>query len=274
MPPQSSKSEFNYEGIDSNLVRHIEVLRHRVFESTKFHPQFDLLISDLLVLRSKLEPTMCVVSAERMLLYGKNLFSPLFDHVRYISLDSSPRSADSRGTYNSKLVDHPDFITCECESIRCSPAELPLLDSSVDVLLVPNLVHHVENQGRFWSEAARILRPGGTLYVFEPTLRELHQDPDDYLRYTPNGLKSVLMEHGFVTQNISTTGGPFTAIAYCWNQALQYLDGEEKASWSNWFNNHFEDLIRLESSYPTNLVRNHTSFPTAFSLRAIRAGAE
>lgn len=271
MPPQTPPVAINYGSLNHDLIKHVEILRNKVFESTKFHPQFDLLISDLLAIRGELRSSMCVVAVERMLLYGKNLFSPLFNHVRYVSLDSSPKSADARGAYNSHLVSHPDFITRDCESIRCEPTELEFPDAEADVVLIPNLVHHVENQGRLWSEIARILKPGGLLYIFEPTLRELHQDPDDYLRYTPNGLKSVLGQFGLVTKSISTTGGPFTAIAYCWSQALQYINEDERSHWINWFEAHFDELVRLETAHPRNLVRKHTSFPTAFSLRAVRA---
>jgi SAM-dependent methyltransferase len=270
MSTNFSSGVFDYGHLDHELSKHVEVLRSKVFESTKFYPQFDLLISDLIAIRSGLSTLTCVVSVERMLLYGKNLFSPLFSHVRYISLDSSPKSADSRGAYNSHLVEHPDFMDCECESIRCEPTDLALPDSTADIILIPNLVHHVEDQSKLWSEVARLLKPGGLLYVFEPTLRELHQDPDDYLRYTPNGLKSVLAQHGYTTQTITTTGGPFTAIGYCWAQALQYISPDERDRWSSWFESHLADLRLLEAAYPTNLVRKHTSFPTAFSLRAVR----
>jgi SAM-dependent methyltransferase len=270
MSELNHSSDFDFGDLELDLRRHVEVLRNQVFESTKYHPQFDLLISDLLSIRRELTTSMCVVSVERMLLYGKNLFSPLFRHVRYVSLDSSPKSADSRGPYNSHLVDHADFLDCGCESIRSDASSLAFPDASADVLLIPNLVHHVEDQGKLWSEVARVVKPGGLLYVFEPTFRELHQNPDDYLRYTPNGLKSVLANHGFHTESVLTTGGPFTAIAYCWNQALQYIGPAERDHWTRWFDGHFKELLRLETDYPTNLVRSHTSFPTAFSLRAQR----
>lgn len=271
MPVSTQATRLDFEGLDEVLQKHIEVLRCKVFESTKYHPQFDLLLADLISIRNELTTSTCIVSVERMLMYGKNLFAPLFDHARFVSLDLSPSSADSRGAYNAHLIDHPDFIDSHCQSIRCELANLDRVDLVADFVLIPNLVHHVKDQNKLWSEVRRVLRPGGVLYVFEPTLREIHQDPDDYLRYTPNGLTSVLAEHGLITQSVTTTGGPFTAIGYCWTQALQYIDSAEKARWTAWFESHFADLQRLENAYPNNLVRQHTSFPTAFSLRAVRA---
>ena len=50
-----SIAEVFYGTLDESLIKHVEILRSRVFESTKFQPQFDLLISDLLAIRSELK---------------------------------------------------------------------------------------------------------------------------------------------------------------------------------------------------------------------------
>jgi len=250
------------------ITDHLAVLREKVFSSDQYLPQFNLLIDDVLALSERMSEGSFVASVERMMLYGKNLFSPLFQHTRYVSLDSSPKSADSRGAYNAHMVDDPRFLNVSCESIRCEPDALDLSDSVADLVLVPNLVHHVRNQSDFWREIHRILKPSGLVYVFEPTLREVHQFPDDFLRYTPQGLQSVLEELNFGSFSVRTTGGPFTAIAYCWTQALQYLDDSERARWQEWFSGHYQTLIDLETRFPTNQFRKHTSFPTAFSLTA------
>ena len=256
--------------VPAHLKGHVDLLRERVFESAHYLPQFDLLLSDLLDLSEGAKSDEVVVSLERMLLYGKNVIAPLFSHVRYVSLDSSPASADARGAYNARLVDDVRFVEVKCESRRCKPNNLEFDDSRADLVLVPNLVHHVEDQQGMWSEVRRVLKPSGRLYVFEPTLREVHQDPDDYLRYTPNGLSKLLEKSGFRIDLVRTTGGPFTAIAYCWNQALQYISEEERPHWSKWFESHYRELIDLEERFPKNLVRNFTSFPTAFSLLATK----
>ena len=121
-----------------------------------------------------------------------------------------------------------------------------------------------------FNEAFRVTKPGGHLFVFEPILRELHQEPDDFLRYTPYGMIQSLEAVGFKIIETKTTGGPFTAIAYCWNQALQYIPEHERDTWSEWFSGHFKDLEVLESKYTKNLVRNYTSFPTAFAITCIK----
>jgi hypothetical protein len=79
------------------------------------------------------------------------------------------------------------------------------------------------------------LKPGGRLFIFEPILRELHQIPDDYLRYTPYGITQVLSRFGLVAEKFETEGGPFQAISYCWVQALEYFPAEMRGKMEEWY---------------------------------------
>ena len=118
-----------------------------------------------------------------------------------------------------------------------------------------------------FSEIARIMRPGGQGYIFEALLREIHQAPDDYIRYTPDGFEYALKEAGLTLTKVRPTGGPFEAISYCWIQALQYLPEnvrKEKESW--FFNQHLDELLELDRKYPENLERKNTSFPMGYGI--------
>ena len=76
-------------------------------------------------------------------------------------------------------------IDCSAEMLEAARAEepagdehyidgrgeaLPLADAALDAVVYFNALHHVpvERQGRALEEAARVLRPGGALYVVEP----------------------------------------------------------------------------------------------------------
>jgi len=252
--------------LDTSLQNHLALLKEVVFESVHTHPQFNLLLDEISKFSEDLHNGQNVVSLERTLLYGKNIFAPFFIKANFTSLDCSPKSADERGDYNRGLVDDSRFIETECESIRCAPDDLKVRSNFADLLMIPNLVHHVANQSGLFAEAFRVTKPGGRLFVFEPILRELHQEPDDFLRYTPYGMIQMVEQVGFKVLDKKTTGGPFTAIAYCWNQALQYIPDQERVGWSEWFEQHFKELELLESKYTHNLIRKYTSFPTAFAI--------
>ena len=101
------------------------------------------------------------------------------------------------------------------------------------------------DQEALFSEMARIAKPGGSVYVFEPTLRELHQAPDDYLRYTPFGMRNALARAGLEPGNFEVDGGPFSAIAYCWTQALQYFPQAERERMEKWLDIALEEGIRF-----------------------------
>jgi hypothetical protein len=69
-------------------------------------------------------------------------------------------------------------------------------------------------------------------------------------------------------------GGPFSAIAYCWTQALQYVPAERRAEMEKWFyGTHFRELMDWDEKYPRNLVREHTAFPVSFSVVARKRAA-
>lgn len=263
MPPAAATH--TQKAIDA----HLSMLEERVFQVRTKWPQFKLLLADIKKLSEEMPEGATVAGLERTILYGGySLFAPFFGQQRYISVDCSPESANLRGAYNESMVrdDRAILIPYSTRGIELSTG---LADSACDIVIVPNLVHHVDDQPRLFGEIARVVRPGGLAYLFEPILRELHQLPDDYLRYTPNGMKKILESVGFEAERIETIGGPFQAIAYCWEQALQYFPENERKKREKWFwNEHFPQLLELDDRHPQNLVRPHTSFPTAFSILA------
>jgi SAM-dependent methyltransferase len=258
----------------AEIDAHVAMLEERVFQVRTKWPHFRLLLADARRLAEELPAGAVVASLERTLLYGGySLFAPIFARQNFISVDCSPDTADARGAYNGSMIDDPRTIRIPY-SHRGREVATGLPDAHCDAVLVPNLVHHVADQARLFGEVARVVKPGGRAYVFEPILRELHQMPDDYLRYTPYGLRNVLDGVGFDAERIETEGGPFQAIAYCWEQALQYFPEEERTRQATWFwNEHFPQLLRWDEAHRRNLVRKFTSFPVAFSILARRRGA-
>src|SRR5262249_45578431 len=74
-------------------------------------------------------------------------------------------------------------------------ARLGLGDRTFDAVVSQDTIEHVADDGRFVDEAARVLRPGGTLIVFTPYRAEDCARPDNpYHRreYSPERLARVL----------------------------------------------------------------------------------
>ena len=250
------------------LREHLNCLKERVFQTETKWPQFNLLLDDIIEL-SRHVNSVDVLFLERTLLYGgASLFAPFFSNANFTSIDCSPPSAECRGAYNSNMITDERFIFRSFDR-RELLTEISLPSESLDLILIPNLIHHISEQEPLIKEASSALRPGGLLYIFEPTFREFHQIPDDFVRFTPFGLESLLKKAGLQMVSIRETGNVFEAIHYCWHQALEYLPEGEENDVKKWLHeSHFSKLLELGRIYESNLKRENTRFPTAYSLKA------
>lgn len=94
---------------------------------------------------------------------------------------------------------------------------LPFLDCQFDTVMATEVLEHCPYPGAVVSEVARVLKPGGFFFATVPFLYRLHEIPNDYWRYTPNGLAQILRENGFAECRVSTYGG--------WNSSLGHVIG-------------------------------------------------
>jgi SAM-dependent methyltransferase len=255
--------------VEVRLERHDSMLREKVFQVESKWPNFRLMLEDIAALASEMPDGASVVTFERGLLYGGySLIGPYFHRQSLISIDCSPESADDRGDYNAGMVDDDRFWPVPVTR-RARIVETGLADGQADLILVPNLVHHVADQEQLFLEMARVLKTGGRVYIYEPLVRELHQAPDDFIRYTPFGMARMLEKNGLSVLQSKEDGAAFSAIAYCWTQALEYFPEAKRKEMSDWFyNEHFPQLMAWDEEHPENQCREHTRFPMAFSLLA------
>jgi SAM-dependent methyltransferase len=112
----------------------------------------------------------------------------------------------------------PAFRRCFACDVPASPyglagvdflaraAALPLRDASLDCVLCTEVLEHVPDPATALSEIARVLRGGGYLILTVPFLVELHEEPEDYYRYTSHGLVYLLGEAGFELERCVTKG--------------------------------------------------------------------
>jgi SAM-dependent methyltransferase len=74
--------------------------------------------------------------------------------------------------------------------------ELPFHDGSFDTVLAFEVLEHLPDSQRFFSEVARVLAPGGCLLLTTPHIWGLHDEPYDFYRFTPHGLRALCERHG------------------------------------------------------------------------------
>lgn len=84
---------------------------------------------------------------------------------------------------------------------------MPVPASSMDSVILTEVLEHCPEPGRVLREASRVLRPGGLLFLTVPFIWPFHDTPHDEFRYTPYSLGRLLREAGFADIVIEGTGG-------------------------------------------------------------------
>jgi SAM-dependent methyltransferase len=77
-----------------------------------------------------------------------------------------------------------------------SDGAVPLPDGFADVVLSTQVLEHVVDPAVYLAECARLLRPGGSLVLTTHGIMYEHRDPEDYWRWTSDGLSRVVTAAG------------------------------------------------------------------------------
>ena len=249
------------------IKKHEKILREEIFFNNTKWPHFDLLFNDIKNFSQKLRKNKKVISLERNRLYdGISLFAPFFKQ-EFISVDCYTDKLFKRGSYNQHLTKNKNILK-KYKNYSFHYKNIKIKSNSADLILIPNLMHHIEDVDFLLKKAKKILKKNGQIYIFEPLVRELHQMPEDFGRYTPYGFKNKLEKIGFKNFKIKFNGGPFTAAAYCWDQAIQYLPNSKRQKEIKWMNKKIDHFKKLDKKFSKNLVRKNTMFPMSFSISA------
>jgi SAM-dependent methyltransferase len=97
---------------------------------------------------------------------------------------------------------------------------LPFEDASFDTVLSIQVIEHTPRPQALISEMARVLRPGGLLILSAPFSGRLHEEPYDFFRYTPHGLRSMCDEAGLEVTEVHGQGNIWSVIGHKLNSYL------------------------------------------------------
>jgi SAM-dependent methyltransferase len=98
--------------------------------------------------------------------------------------------------------------------------KIPLPDESVDVVLSTQVLEHVDNPALYLSESYRVLKRGGLLILSTHGYWLYHADPQDFWRWTHEGLKKTITHAGFAIKRWHGIVGMAAASAQLFQDAI------------------------------------------------------
>lgn len=141
---------------------------------------------------------------------GEARFRGFFDRSRYVAVDSG---IGDQGWNYSRL------------DVRADVGSLPFRGGTADAVLHTQVLEHVPDPGQVLAELARVLKPGGVLYLTAPQGWSEHQQPHDYYRFTRFSLARLLAGAGFTDWRIEPMGGYFHYLGHRLTQAPKVVFG-------------------------------------------------
>lgn len=148
----------------------------RIFARTPLHPQW--------LLGGRRIPTGIKAASGTLLDVGAGdrwIAQHLRAGVGYVALDYP---ATGRDLYGAR----PDVFA--------DARRLPFADAVFDGAICLEVLEHVSDPALVVAEIARVIRPGGTVWLSMPFLYPLHDAPYDFQRYTEFGLRRDIERAG------------------------------------------------------------------------------
>lgn len=91
---------------------------------------------------------------------------------------------------------------------------VPAANASYDLVLCTQVLEHLPDPRTVLAELARVLKPGGALWLSAPLFYEEHEVPYDFFRYTQYGLRQLLEEQSLRVERLEWLEGYYGTLAY------------------------------------------------------------
>jgi SAM-dependent methyltransferase len=88
-----------------------------------------------------------------------------------------------------------------------SGLQLPFGDATFDTAVSFQVLEHVQQPARLLAEICRVLKPGGRLVLTAPHIWGIHEEPHDYYRFTPYGLRYLAQTVGLRVEQVVPLAG-------------------------------------------------------------------
>ena len=143
---------------------------------------------------------------------GQCRYRPFFQHCQYVALDN---------TYGDPSWDYSKL------DLIGDALQLPVKNASVDVCLNFTSLEHYPDPQQAFREFARVLKPGGRLFLYVPFVQAEHQAPYDFFRYTRYGLAHLCQQAGLALEQLKPANGIFETALNFLGQAISLIGPAE-----------------------------------------------
>lgn len=111
-----------------------------------------------------------------------------------------------------------DFYPFSDVDVVADIGKLPFCDNSVDAVICEFVLEHTKNPQQIIGEIYRVLKSDGQIYIAVPFVASFHSSPDDYYRWSKQGLREFLSD--FKEREVGIRCGPTSAMLSCINEWL------------------------------------------------------
>jgi len=98
--------------------------------------------------------------------------------------------------------------------------QLPFEDGSFDTVINIQVLEHTAHPQRLIGEMARVLKKDGVLILAAPFSFRLHEEPNDFFRYSPHGLTAMCNDAGLIVEQVEQVGSLWSLIGHKVNSYL------------------------------------------------------
>jgi SAM-dependent methyltransferase len=98
--------------------------------------------------------------------------------------------------------------------------KFPLKKGYAGAVLCLNTVHLILDLDKFFSEIKRIVKPGSPVLISFPLIWSVHNEPNDYWRFTPGSIQYLFSKHHFSVIKILPYGSRVSSIVSLFDESI------------------------------------------------------